>query len=130
MLNPFSPSCRPLEALLSGEELLSVLAATGVMLFELLLGDGQDLFGELTKLPDLVEVLEDGRDHLSRLGVVGAHQPQHPHRVRCTGVGAQFFQGFEDVLLAVGPLGQYMSRHGLVAPDEGQPPAGGDGQGR
>ena len=109
--------------------LLSFLAATSAFLVELLLGDGQDLVGEVAKLPDLVEVLEDGFDRPSGLGVVGPYQPQHPRQVPRTGVGAQSFQGFEDVLLAAGPLGQYVSRHGLVAPDEGQPPAGGDGQG-
>jgi hypothetical protein len=56
------------------EELLSVLAATSVMLFELLLGDGQDIIvRQVAKLPHLVEVLKDGLDRPSGLGVVGPY---------------------------------------------------------
>ncbi len=51
----------------SREELLSVLAAPSALLFELLLGDGQYLVGEVNELPDVVEVLEDGLDQLSGL---------------------------------------------------------------
>jgi hypothetical protein len=44
------------------------------MLFELLLGDGQDIIvRQVAKLPHLVEVLKDGLDWPSGLGVVGPY---------------------------------------------------------
>jgi hypothetical protein len=44
------------------------------MLFELLLGDGQDIIvRQVAKLPHLVEVLKDGLDRPSGLRVVGPY---------------------------------------------------------
>src|SRR5829696_3289519 len=86
-------------------------------LFKLFSGEGQDLICEVAEVPDVVEILKDALDEGPRLGVVGAHKPQHPRRVPRRGIVTQLLEGLVNFFLAAIPPGQGRTRLRLVAPD-------------